>query len=255
MRLKDKVALITGANSGIGKAIAERFAAEGAHVAVNYLPIGHAAADVDAELKTFGPTGIAVGGDVSVRADVEKMFADTVAKFGKIDIAISNAGMEIKKPFVDITDAEWNKVINVNLFGSFLVSQCAARQMIKQGSGGRLIFTSSIHEDVPFPQFAAYCASKGGIRMLMRNLAVELANYKITANNVAPGAIATPINQATLDNPVTRAAAIEPIPLGRWGTPEEVAGLAVYLASDEAAYVTGSTFVMDGGLTQNVTKF
>jgi glucose 1-dehydrogenase len=255
MRLKDKVALITGANSGIGKAIAERFAAEGAHVAVNYLPVGHAAADVETELKTFGPKGIAVAGDVSNRADVEKMFADTVAQLGRVDIAISNAGMEIKKPFVEVTDAEWNKVINVNLYGSFLVSQTAARQMIKQGGGGRIIFTSSIHEDVPFPQFAAYCASKGGVRMLMRNLAVELADYKITANNIAPGAIATPINQATLDDPAKKAAAIAPIPLARFGTPEEVAGLAVYIASDEAGYVTGSTFVMDGGLTQNVTKF
>ena len=255
MRLKDKVALITGANSGIGKAMAERFAAEGAHVAVNYLPGGHHAEDVDAELKTFGATGIAVAGDVSKRADVEKMFADTVAKFGKVDIAISNAGMEIKAPFINVTDDQWNKVLTVNLFGSFLISQIAARQFIKQGNGGRIIFTSSIHEDVPFPQFAPYCVSKGGVRMLMRNLAVELAEYKITANNIAPGAIATPINQATLDNPVTRAAAIAPIPLARWGTPEEVAGLAVYLASDEAGYVTGSTFVMDGGLTQNVTKF
>jgi glucose 1-dehydrogenase len=259
MRLKDKVALITGANSGIGKAIAERFAAEGAHVAVNYLPVGHAAEEVDAELKTFGPTGIAVPGDVSVRSDVQAMIDAVVAKFGKLDIAISNAGMEIKKPFVDVTDAEWNKVLSVNLNGSFYISQLAARQMIKQANagspGGRIIFTSSIHEDVPFPQFAPYCVSKGGVRMLMRNLAVELADYKITANNIAPGAIATPINKATLDDPAKRAAAIAPIPLARFGTPEEVAGVAVYLASDEAGYVTGSTFIMDGGLTQNVTKF
>jgi glucose 1-dehydrogenase len=255
LRLQDKVALISGANSGIGKAIAERFAAEGAHVAVNYRPGGHKDDDVAAELKTFGTTGIAVPGDVSKRDDVQKMIDDTVAKFGRIDIAIANAGMEIKKPFVDVTDDEWNQVISVNLTGSFLLSQIAARQMIKQGRGGRIIFTSSIHEDVPFPQYAAYCASKGGVRMLMRNLSVELADYKITSNNIAPGAIATPINQATLDDPAKRAAAIAPIPLARFGTPEEIAGLAVYIASDESGYITGSTFVIDGGLTQNVTKY
>ena len=133
MRLKDKVALITGANSGIGKAVAERFALEGAHVAVNYLPGGHRAEDVDAELKTFGATGIAVPGDISKRADVEQMVATVVAKLGRLDIAVSNAGIEFKKPFVEIVHDDWNKVMNVNLFGSFLVSQIAARQMIKQG--------------------------------------------------------------------------------------------------------------------------
>ncbi len=255
MRLKDKVILVTGANSGIGKAIAERFAAEGAHVAVNYLPRGHTAEDVDAEIKTFGTTGVAVPGDVSVRADVQKMVDDIVAKFGRLDVAMCNAGMEIQKPFVEIEDADWQKVINVNLMGSFLVSQIAARQMIKQGNGGRIVFTSSIHEDVPFPKYASYCASKGGVRMLMRNIAVELAEHKITANNIAPGAIATPINQAVLDDPVKKAAAVGPIPLGRFGTPQEVASLAVYLASDESSYTTGSTYYIDGGLTQNVTKY
>jgi glucose 1-dehydrogenase len=255
MRLKDKVILVTGANSGIGKAIAERFAAEGAHMAVNYLPRGHAAEDVAAELKTFGPTGIAVPGDVSVRADVQKMVDDIVAQFGRLDVAMCNAGMEIQKAFVDIEDADWQKVLGVNLMGSFLVSQIAARQMIRQGAGGRIVFTSSIHEDVPFPKYASYCASKGGVRMLMRNIAMELADYKITANNIAPGAIATPINQAVLDDPVKKAAAVGPIPLARFGTPEEVASLAVYLASDESSYTTGSTYYIDGGLTQNVTKY
>jgi glucose 1-dehydrogenase len=255
MRLQNKVALITGANSGIGKGIAERFAAEGAHVAVNYLPGGHRAEDVDAELKTFGTTGIAIPGDVSKRADVEQMIATIVAKFGRLDIAINNAGIEIKKPFVDVTDDEWNKVINVNLFGAFLVSQAAAKQMVKQGEGGKLIFISSVHEDIPFPQFTAYCASKGAIRMMMRNIAMELAPYKINCNNIAPGAIATPINQAVLDDPVASKNAISEIPLGRFGKPEDVASVAVFLASDEANYVTGSTYYVDGGMTQQVTLY
>jgi glucose 1-dehydrogenase len=255
MRLKDKVALITGANSGIGKAIAERFADEGAHVAVNYRPKPESAATVADMLKKFPVEGLGVPADVSKRADVEQMVADTVAKFGRLDIVISNAGMEKKTPFVDTTDDDWNAVIGVNLYGSFLVSQTAARQMIKQGGGGRIIFTSSIHEDVPFPGYASYCASKGGERMLMRNLAVELAPNGILCNNIAPGAIATPINQGTLDDPEKKAAAVAPIPLGRFGTTVEIAAIAVYLASDESSYTTGSTFVIDGGLTQNVTKY
>jgi glucose 1-dehydrogenase len=255
MRLQDKVAFITGANSGIGKAIAERFAAEGAHVAVNYLPGGTRAADAATEVATFGTTGIAVAGDVSKREDVERMMAEVVAKFGRIDIAVNNAGIEIKKPFLDVTDDEWNRVIGVNLFGAFLVHQTAARQLVKQGQGGKLINISSVHEDIPFPEYTAYCASKGGIRMMMRNLAMELAPYKINVNNIAPGAIATPINQSVLDDPIASKNAISEIPWGRFGRPEEVASVAVFLAGSESDYVTGSTYYVDGGLTQQVTLY
>ncbi|HZL37557.1 MAG TPA: SDR family oxidoreductase [Tepidisphaeraceae bacterium] len=255
MRLKDKVALVTGANSGIGKAIAQRFAAEGAHVALNYRVRGNNADEAAAILKTFATEGMAAPADVSVRSEVEAMMASVVKKFGRIDIAVNNAGMEIKKPFLEVTDDEWNKVMSVNLYGSFIVSQAAARQMVRQGAGGKLVFISSVHEDIPFPEYTAYCASKGGIRMMMRNLAMELAPYKINCNNIAPGAIATPINQKVLDDPQQKKNAISEIPWGRFGKPEEVAGVAVFLASEEADYVTGSTYYIDGGLTQQVTKY
>ena len=255
MRLKDKVAIVTGSSSGIGKAIIERFAAEGAKVAVNYLPGGpHEKEGLDL-VSRLGPSAMAAPGDVSKRDQVERMIGDVVAKFGRLDIAINNAGMEIKKPFLDVTDDEWNKVISVNLFGPYLVSQVAARQMVRQGQGGKLIFISSVHEDIPFPEFTAYCASKGGVRMMMRNLAMELAPYKINCNNIAPGAIATPINQAVLDDPQAKKNAISEIPWGRFGRPEEVASVALFLAGDESEYVTGSTYYVDGGLTQQVTTY
>jgi len=255
MRLKDKVALITGANSGIGRAIAMRFAQEGAHVAINFLGgIGHEqqVADLVASLPT---KGIAVAGDVSKRADMESDVAKVVAEFGRLDIVVSNAGIEINKRFLDVSDAEWGKVLNVNLNGSFIVTQIAARQMVKQGNGGKIVFISSVHEDIPFVGYSAYCASKGGIRMFMRNIAMELAEYKINCNNIAPGAIATPINQKVLDDPEAKKNAISEIPWGRFGRPEEVASVAVFLAGAESDYVTGSTYYVDGGLTQQVTKY
>ncbi len=255
MRLKDKVALVTGASSGIGQAIAARFAAEGAHVAVNFLPGGHRDQDAASEVAALAATGLAVPGDVSKREDVERVVAATVARFGRLDIAVNNAGIESKKPFLEVTDDDWNRVIGVDLFGVYLVSQIAARQMVKQGQGGKLVNISSVHEDIPFPGYAAYCAAKGGVRMLMRNLAMELAPYKINVNNIAPGAIATPINQAVLSDPKALADAVQEIPWGRFGKPEEVAAVAVFLASDEAEYVTGSTYYVDGGLTQQVTLY
>src|SRR5712692_7656311 len=198
---------------------------------------------------------MAVVADVSKREDVERLMEEIIKQFGRLDIAINNAGIEIKKPFLEVTDEEWNKVMAVNLYGSYLVSQVAAKQMVKQGQGGKLIFISSVHEDIPFPEYTAYCASKGGVRMMMRNLAMELAPYKINVNNIAPGAIATPINQAVLDDAEARRNAISEIPWGRFGKPEEVAAVAVFLASDEAEYVTGSTYYVDGGLTQQVTLY
>ena len=255
MRLHDKVALVTGASSGIGKAIATRFAAEGARVVINHRPTPQdeqAAHDLAGQL---GAAAIAIAADVTRRDQVERMLAGTIERFGRLDIAVNNAGIEIKKPFVDVTDEDWQRVVAVNLYGGFVVSQIAARRMIEQGQGGKLIFISSVHEDIPFPGYAAYCASKGGVRMLMRNLALELAPHGISANSIAPGAIATPINQAVLDDPAALRNAISEIPVGRFGRPEEVASVAVFLASDEAQYVTGSSYFVDGGLTQQVTRY
>jgi glucose 1-dehydrogenase len=252
MRLKDKVALITGASSGIGRGIAGRFAAEGAHVVVNYLPGGERREQAEAQVAAYPTAGLAVGGDVSIRADVERMVAEAVARFGRLDIAINNAGIEIHKPFLEVTDEQWNQVISVNLFGSYLVSQVACRQMVRQGGGGKLLFISSTHEDIPYPGYTAYCASKGGIRMLMRNLAVELAPHRINVNSIAPGAIATPINQAFVENPTALQEASAEIPWGRFGRVEEVAAVALFLASEEADYVTGSTYYIDGGLSRQV---
>lgn len=256
MRLKDKVALVTGAGSGIGEAIAVRFAAEGAKVVVNYHRGGkHPGEGIVQKIARQKGAAVAIAAEVNQRAEVESMVEECVKKFGRLDIAVCNAGVEIKKPFLDVTDDEWNKVISVNLYGSFLVSQIAARQIVKQGQGGKLIFISSVHEDIPFAGYAAYCASKGALRMMMRNLALELAGHKINCNNIAPGAISTPINQAVLDDPEAMKNALSEIPLGRFGKPDEVASVAVFLASDEADYVTGSTYYIDGGMVQQVTKY
>jgi glucose 1-dehydrogenase len=255
MRLDGKVALITGASSGIGKAIATRFAAEGAHVAINYLPGGSRDGEATALAASFRPEAIPVGGDVSRREDVERIVSETVARFGRLDIAVNNAGIEIKKPFLEVADEEWQREMAVDLFGVYLVSQIAARQMVRQGGGGKLINISSVHEDIPFPHYTAYCAAKGGVRMLMRNIAIELAPHRINVNNIAPGAIATPINQSVLQDPEALKNATSEIPWGRFGRPEEVAAVAVFLASDESEYVTGSTYYVDGGLTQQVTLY
>jgi glucose 1-dehydrogenase len=246
--LAGKVALITGASSGIGKAIAIEMGRQGAGVVVNYIGKADAASEV---VKTIeqkdGGAAIAIEADVSKQSDVASMISQAVKKWGHIDVLVNNAGIEKETPFLEKTEDEWDRVIDVNLKGPFLCTQAAAQEMAKNG-GGTIINISSVHEDLPFPGYAAYCASKGGLRMLCRDLALELAKHQINVVNVAPGAINTPINEKTMRDPEKVLALKREIPLGRVGEPSEVAKLVCYLASDAAAYITGTTIVIDGGL-------
>jgi glucose 1-dehydrogenase len=255
MRLQNKVAIITGAATGIGHAIAVRFAHEGASVVVDYVGGPAVPNQTEEEIRSFGGKTIALEADVSKADQVQSLIDDTVKTFGRIDIVINNAGIEKKSAFVDYPLEDLQKILAVNLIGPFLVSQSAARQMIKQGQGGRIINISSVHEDLPMPTNAAYCVSKGGLRMLARTIAVELAKDKITVNNIGPGAVYTPIDADVEAKPEIQKFLMGEIPLNRWGTPEEIAGLAVYLASDEAAYVTGSTFFIDGGMLRQAGSY
>jgi glucose 1-dehydrogenase len=248
MQLKNRVAIITGAATGIGQAIAIRFAKEGADVAIDYVGKLNRPNETEKAIIAAGGNSIAVAADVSDPDQVKNLIDSAVRGFGKIDIVVNNAGIEKKFAFVDYPLAECRRILEVNLIGPFLVAQAAARQMIKQGNGGRIINISSVHEDLPMPTNAVYCASKGGLRMLTRTIAVELAKYNITVNNIGPGAIYTPIDADIEAQPELEKALMSEIPLNRWGRPEEVAGLAVYLASEEASYVTGSTYFVDGGM-------
>jgi glucose 1-dehydrogenase len=248
MRLQDKVAIVTGAATGIGQAIAIRFAKEGASVVVDYIGKPEVAGKTEAQIAGFGGKSIAIAADISQPDQVQNLIDGAVKAFGKLDIVVNNAGVEKKFAFVDYPLEELRKILDINLIGPFLVSQAAARQMIRQGHGGRVINISSVHEDLPMPTNSAYCVSKGGLRMLTRTIAVELAKDQITVNNIGPGAVFTPIDADVEAKPAMQKALLNEIPLNRWGKPEEIAGLAVYLASDEAAYITGSTYFIDGGM-------
>jgi glucose 1-dehydrogenase len=250
MNLQNKVILITGADSGIGRAIALEVARQGASVGVNYHRNQEAANQVVAEIKQQGGQAIAIQADVGKVDDIVRMAQQTIEQLGRIDVMVNNSGIEESQPFLDKTEAEFDRVIAVDLKGPFFCSQAAARDMVKRGQPGTIINISSVHEDIAFPGYATYCAAKGGLRMLCRDLALELAPYHINVVNVAPGAIATPINTRTLQDPEKKAALEKEIPLRRIGTPEEVAQLVAYLASDDASYITGTTVVIDGGLMQ-----
>ena len=251
-RLKGKVAAVTGGDQGIGRAIAERLACEGADVAICYRKNKAGADEVTAGITETAKTrAVAFQADVGKVSDGQRFIEQAVAGLGKVDILVNNAGLEKSADFWDVTEADFDAVLDVNLKGMFFVTQAVVRHLRQTGRPGKIINISSVHEELPFPHFASYCASKGGIKMLTRNLAIELAPSKITINSIAPGAIETPINTKLLHDPVKLEGLLGNIPLGRLGKPRDVAGLAGFLASDESDYITGSTFFVDGGLLWN----
>ena len=249
-RLQGQVAIITGSGSGIGQGIAKRLASEGANIVINYVGHGEGAAETLKMVEAAGARGIVVQADVSIVEAVQALVEKAWQEFGSADILVNNAGVESKTSFLDAKEEDFDRIIGVNLKAPFFVTQAFVRKLAAEKKRGRIINISSVHEDMAFPGFATYCASKGGLRMLMRDLCVELGPLGITINNIAPGAIATPINKQLLEDKPKLDALLGQIPLGRIGTPEDVAALVAYLASEDAAYITGATYYIDGGLAR-----
>ncbi len=251
MKLSGKVALVTGSAQGIGKAIAIRLAQEGADIIVDDRALGQSAQETAEAIIQLGRKVHMIQGDLANTEDDRRVISEGVEKLGKIDILVNNAGVEKHADFWDITEKDFDFVLQINLRGTFFITQDFVNHLRATNRPGRIINISSVHEELPFPHFSTYCASKGALKMLCRDLAVELGPLGITVNNIAPGAISTPINTALLNNPQLLSLLESKIPLGRLGKPEDVSGLAAFLASDDASYVTGSTFVVDGGLLHN----
>jgi glucose 1-dehydrogenase len=250
-RLEGKVAFVTGGDQGIGKGIALRLAQEGADVAIGFRSNQKGADETTQEIQSLGRKSAAIQGDVGKIADDRRIVSDAITKMGRLDILVNNAGLERHADFWDATEEDFDVVLNVNLKSAFFITQSFVKHLMERKATGKVINISSVHEELPFPHFASYCASKGGLKMLTRNLAIELAPLGITINNIAPGAIETPINTKLLNDPVKLNELLEKIPLRRLGKPEDVAGMAAFLASSDADYVTGTTFFVDGGLLWN----
>lgn len=254
MRLDGKAALVTGAGQGIGRAIAIRFAKEGADVAIDDRTAEGGAQDTLAEIQKLGRKGCVISADIASVDDDRRMIQEAVEKLGKLDILVNNAGVERHGHFWEVTEKDFDFVLNINLKGLFFATQAFVQHLMATKHPGRIINISSVHEELPFPHFSTYCASKGGVKMLTRNLSIELAPYNILVNNIAPGAIETPINTKLLHSPALLKNLLSNIPLRRLGKPEDVAGLATFLASGDASYVTGATFYVDGGLLWNYSE-
>lgn len=251
MQLDTKVAIVTGADSGIGRAIAIELAKAGATVVVNYAHNQAKAEEVRQTIEQSQGKALVIQADVSQYQQAVGLIQQTVEHFNRLDIMVNNAGMEIHNGFLDVTEEQWDRVLSVDLKGAFFCTQAAAREMVKRKTPGRIINVSSVHEDIPMPKNAPYCCAKGGLRMMTRTICLELAPYNITVNNIAPGAVDTPIDADVKADPEKMNALLAEIPLHRMGQPEEIGKLALYLASDASAYVTGSTFTIDGGLSVN----
>jgi len=250
MSLKGRSAIVTGASSGIGKATALRLGREGVSVLVNYYSDSEQAnsAAVVAEIQKQGARALAWQADVGDEPGVIAMVEAAVDEFGGLDILVNNAGIEKQCPTLEMPLELWERILRTNLTGAFLCLREAGKVMAK-GSGGVIVNMSSVHEFIPWPGYAHYCASKSGLKLLMQTAARELAPKGIRVVNVAPGAVATPINKALLEDPGALQAVVDEIPMGRLGDPEEIAAAVAWLVSDEASYVTGSTFIADGGMS------
>ena len=251
MKLESKVAIVTGGSGGIGQAICLRLAQEGAKIVINYRSHPEEAQDTKEKIEQIGSQAHVVRADLSKVEQIDNLVKESVDRFGKVNILVNSAGLEKRADFWDVTEANYDLVMNVNLKAVFFTTQAVVKHFRATNNQGKIINITSVHEELPFPHFTSYCASKGGVKMITRNLAVELGPMGITINNVAPGAIATPINHDLLNNPELLKKVTNNIPLGRMGEPEDVSGIVAFLASDEAKYITGSTFYVDGGLLWN----